>query len=177
MVYYLYVHTVPNGKIYVGVCKNPLKRWNYGNGYIKNQSFFKDIMKYGWNNIKHEIISTYYDKETASIYERIFITLLDSENPNIGYNKTQYKNSFMQEYGYRVEYENPEKYVPLERSHRIYDEIYRGGEILSCKEYKNGRKTIRKYIIKYENATYKITEDNHGWKELYRLTRKAVANA
>lgn len=26
--YYLYVHTVPNGKIYIGMSANPIDRWS-----------------------------------------------------------------------------------------------------------------------------------------------------
>lgn len=59
--YYVYIHTCPNYKVYIGMTKNPIQRWNNGNGYKFNKEFYEDIKKYGWNNIKHELLlKTYY---------------------------------------------------------------------------------------------------------------------
>ena len=55
--YCVYKHTVPNGKVYIGITKlNPLERWKNGHGYKDNTKFFNDIILYGWLNIKHEIL-------------------------------------------------------------------------------------------------------------------------
>ena len=59
--YYVYIHTCPNGKCYIGMSITPKNRWNNGNGYKGNKEFYKDILKYGWDNIEHEIlIETHY---------------------------------------------------------------------------------------------------------------------
>ena len=34
--FYVYVHTVPNGKIYIGQTKDPVRRWNNGERNIIN---------------------------------------------------------------------------------------------------------------------------------------------
>ena len=55
--YCVYMHTTPSGKKYVGISKNnAVKRWDCGRGYQGNTHFFNAIMKYGWINIKHEIL-------------------------------------------------------------------------------------------------------------------------
>lgn len=59
--YYIYLHTSPNYKTYVGLSKNPKQRWNKGEGYKYNKIFYEDIIRYGWDNIKHEIVAeTHY---------------------------------------------------------------------------------------------------------------------
>ena len=54
----VYMHTVPNGRIYIGVtCRDPQVRWQRnGSAYRDAPEFFSDIQKYGWDNIKHEIV-------------------------------------------------------------------------------------------------------------------------
>ena len=56
--YFLYKHTSPNGKVYIGItcCKEAELRWYYGFGYRQNVAFYADIEKFGWDNIKHEIL-------------------------------------------------------------------------------------------------------------------------
>lgn len=63
--YSVYTHTSPSGKVYVGVSNNPKRRWGtYGAPYLcksKNGSyaqpcFASAILKYGWDNFKHEIL-------------------------------------------------------------------------------------------------------------------------
>lgn len=83
----LYVHTVPNGKKYVGITKqDPKRRWNGGSGYSSNEEFYRDIKKYGWGNIKHEILMSGVSKEKAEEWEIKMITIYDTTNPKKGYN-------------------------------------------------------------------------------------------
>lgn len=84
--YCVYKHTTPNGKVYIGqTCKKPTERWANGYGY-KNQMFYNAIEKYGWNNIKHEILFEGLTKEEADQKEIELIAYYDSTNPNKGYN-------------------------------------------------------------------------------------------
>lgn len=101
--FYVYVHTVPNGKIYIGQTKEPLKRWNNGEGYVDNRPFYKDIHVYGWNNIKHEIVANCEDKDTAIKLEAVLIALLKSENEDYGYNQTSIYSDAMKKYVSRTE--------------------------------------------------------------------------
>ena len=58
--YCLYRHTSPSGKTYIGITRRePKSRWGVnGSRYLRNQAypFSRAILKYGWNNIKHEIL-------------------------------------------------------------------------------------------------------------------------
>ena len=72
--YYIYLHTCPNCKCYVGLSKNPKQRWNNGKGYKDNKEFYKDINKFGWDNIKHEIVAETYYGWIARKIEKFLIT-------------------------------------------------------------------------------------------------------
>ena len=88
--YIIYKHTTPSNKIYIGITsRNPIKRWNNGNGYRKNIHFFRAIIKYGWNNIKHEILYTDLTEKEAKTKEIELIAKYNSTNINFGYNITK----------------------------------------------------------------------------------------
>lgn len=72
--YYIYIHTCPNRKVYIGLSKNPMQRWNNGEGYKSNIEFYEDIKKFGWNNIQHEIIATTYYGWVARKIEKTTIS-------------------------------------------------------------------------------------------------------
>ena len=85
--YIVYEHICPNGKKYIGITKqNPMQRWNYGNGYKSCILFNKAIQKYGWKNIKHNILFENLTKEEAEIKEIELISKYKSNNPKYGYN-------------------------------------------------------------------------------------------
>ena len=85
--YTVYRHTAPNGKMYVGVTSQPLqKRWLNGYGYTRSTHFFNAIQKYGWDNIKHEVLLEGLSKGEASLAEKLFIGYWDLTNRDKGYN-------------------------------------------------------------------------------------------
>ena len=89
MPYCVYKHTAPNGKVYIGITsQDVLARWNHGNGYKNNKHFFSAIVKYGWDNIRHEILYDDLTKEDACKKEIELIEEHDSTNPNKGYNSS-----------------------------------------------------------------------------------------
>lgn len=74
--WYLYRHTSPTGKVYIGItCQKPEHRWNNGKGYlnVKKGPFKSTIIKYGWNNIKHEVLLSGLTEERAKYLEIEFI--------------------------------------------------------------------------------------------------------
>lgn len=86
MGYIVYKHTTPNNKIYIGITKqNITRRWQNGLGY-RGQLFFKAILKYGWDNIKHEILYTNLSKEDAEKKEIELIKKYKSNQKEYGYN-------------------------------------------------------------------------------------------
>lgn len=87
--YFVYVHTSPNNKKYVGITQQnpPSKRWRQGaSSYRKNDYFCKAIKKYGWSNFKHEIIFQNLTKQEAEMFEIEIIKHLKSTDRNFGYN-------------------------------------------------------------------------------------------
>lgn len=87
MAYTVYKHTCPNGKVYIGITSSkPETRWGNGKKYVPNNYFFRAIQKYGWNNIKHEILFSGLTKEEACQKEKELIEKSKSNNRKYGYN-------------------------------------------------------------------------------------------
>lgn len=85
--YFVYKHTSPSGKVYIGITsKNPKIRWNYGHNYKHSVGFWNAIQKYGWCNIKHEILYSGLTKQDAETIEKELIKKYRSTDSNFGYN-------------------------------------------------------------------------------------------
>lgn len=83
----LYRHTSPSGKVYIGItCQKPNARWNNGNGYRESTYFHRAIVKYGWDNIKHEILFKNLSETKAKQLEIDLIR--HYKNLSISYNIT-----------------------------------------------------------------------------------------
>ena len=89
--YFVYKHTSPSGKIYIGVTcvKKPEYRWNHGRGYSQQIYFWNAIQKYGWDNFKHEILYSNLTREEASELEIKLIKQFKADNPEFGYNQIE----------------------------------------------------------------------------------------
>ena len=88
MSYYVYIHTCPNNKRYIGITKQSLnKRWQKGNGYKSNKHFYSAIQKYGWNNISHEVFEVVTENEMYYL-EKYLISYYQSNKKDTGYNKS-----------------------------------------------------------------------------------------
>lgn len=85
--YNVYKHIFPNKKVYIGItCQKPEYRWRNGKGYYKGQNkMYKAIEKYGWENVKHEILFENLTKEEAEQKEIELISFYNS-NKKGGYN-------------------------------------------------------------------------------------------
>ena len=111
--YTVYVHETPDGKRYVGCTKqNPRNRFlKEGKGYNRNESFWKAIIFFGWDNIKHIIVASELSATEASSLERELISKYKSNNPNYGYNKT---------FGGEIRKHIPQRYLtPIEYGLKI----------------------------------------------------------
>ena len=89
-VYFVYRHTSPEGKVYIGITSQakPQYRWEQGGrGYRNNLAFWRDIQKFGWDNFKHEVL---YEKLTQKEALRLESSLIHQHNatkPESGYNQ------------------------------------------------------------------------------------------
>lgn len=89
MSYCVYMHTTPVGKVYIGITgQNPLKRWGNGCNYEKQKHFYQAIVKYGWDNIKHEILYDGLTKKEACEIEKKLIAQYKATDRRFGYNNS-----------------------------------------------------------------------------------------
>lgn len=87
-IWMVYRHTSPSTKVYIGITKNStVRRWGRnGNGYKKCILFYRAIQKYGWDNIKHEILFFNLSENKAKYLEVELIR--HYKNLGISYNCT-----------------------------------------------------------------------------------------
>lgn len=96
----LYKHTFPNGKVYIGITSLDVKdRWGGDGRKYNGQPIMEHaIKKYGWNNIKHEILLENLSKEEAGQKESEYIEKYHSyyKDPlGPGYNMTKGGEGFV----------------------------------------------------------------------------------
>jgi len=85
--YFVYMHTSPNSKKYIGItCQEPKNRWGKGLHYKNNKYFWRAISFYGWDNFSHEILHSDLTKEQAEELEIKLIKELHSNERDFGYN-------------------------------------------------------------------------------------------
>ena len=85
--YKVYKHIFPNGKVYIGITRMKVSdRWKRGKCYIPQPLMFRAICKYGWENIKHEILYDGLTKEEACKKEIELIAYYKSNQKEFGYN-------------------------------------------------------------------------------------------
>jgi group I intron endonuclease len=88
--YTVYMHlNKANDKKYIGITsKEPYKRFQNGKGYRNNGYFNNAIEKYGWENMRHEILEQNLEKEEAELKEKEYILKFQSNKRKFGYNIT-----------------------------------------------------------------------------------------
>lgn len=174
----VYKHTCPNGKIYIGITsKNIKERWNNGKGYSAQTYFFDDIIKYGWINIKHEILFENLTEEEAKLMERMYIALHDTTNPLKGYNQTLGGNGVLgKEPWNKGKHLSNEHKKKLSESHK--GNVYNFKEVMCVttgERFNSAKEAARKYnldnshIIKCCKGKYKysgklVTGEKLIWK-------------
>lgn len=93
--YYVYKHTSPSGKVYIGITQQePEARWKNGFGYLRKNKHGRytqpcmanAIVKYGWENFSHEILFEGLTREEAKAKEIELIAEYKSDNRSFGYN-------------------------------------------------------------------------------------------
>ena len=86
--YKVYKHTAPNGMVYIGATKLSINmRWRgNGEGYKKQKRFYEDILNFGWDNFKHEILFEGLSRGEASKKEIELIRRHKANRTEYGYN-------------------------------------------------------------------------------------------
>ena len=78
--YVVYRHIFPNGKSYIGItCVKPYYyRWRAGSSYSQQPKVHNAIRKYGWENIRHELLYENLTQVEANRIEQAMIAKYDS---------------------------------------------------------------------------------------------------
>lgn len=196
--YCVYAHISPSGKIYVGQTSvEPEKRWrNNGKGYLSKKNgkylqpiFAHAILKYGWDNFKHEIIANNLTKEEADNFEKILIEKLNTMDSNYGYNLRECGShgSLSDESKRKISEANKGK-VMSEESKKKISEALKGDKspLYGTHHSEETRKKLseaRKRRIFSEETRRKISEANKGennWNfggHLSEETKKKMSEA
>ena len=156
--YCVYKHTCSNGKAYIGItCTGTKKRWRGGRGYAKDSHFGYAIKKYGWDNIKHEVLHDGLDEQTAKKLEVELIAYYQTQDAEHGYNMTVGGDGAT---GYHHTEENKKKHSNILLGN-TFAEGYRHTEEAKRKmsESRRGRNLGRKFS---EETKRKISEATMG---------------
>ena len=155
--YSVYIHVFPNQKVYVGITRQSVEdRWKNGRSYVRCVSVDRAIKKYGWENIKHEVIRVVETKEDAERLEKLFIYKYGSNDPRFGYNLTSgggAKYGLSEESREKIGRKNREIWAsdPQKRADassrmkkRMSDPNYRQKVLLALQGSNRGRKFVEK---------------------------------
>lgn len=158
--YYVYKHTAPNGKVYIGITsRNPKKRWNSGYGYEGNEYFRAAIKKYGWDNIKHEILLEGLTQEQAYQKENELIAEYDSTNREKGYNISLGGGQVSEETRRKIGEANKGKHLTEETRRKIGEATKQKWE---NEEYRRKISEANKGKHHTEETRRKMSEANKG---------------
>lgn len=163
MSYCVYRHTCPNGKVYIGItCQNPLRRWREGKGYAHNEYFFNAILKYGWDNITHEILYSDLDEDEACQKEIELINKHKSNQREFGYNFCNggSVNRFPEEYRIKLSVRYSGEGNPRARRVENIDTGEVFDTLMTAAQSVCGTKTGIARVCKGRNRTHK----GYGWR-------------
>lgn len=153
----VYKHTTPNNKVYIGITSQPVQnRWGKnGNGY-KGQLFHRAVLKYGWDNIKHEVLFTHLSKEEAFQKEIELIAKYNSTDGRYGYNVSNGGDGIGDDYSYLCVSVN--MYDKQGNFLKTYESISEAEEeigVTGIGECLRGkRKTIGGYVWRYPTDSF-----------------------
>lgn len=134
----VYCHTVPDGRMYIGMAQEPAKiRWANGKGYKSNSEFWECIQREGWGNIKHDILYGGLSSGEARKIEGDLIDLYGTlspygfnrcrDNPEI--NRVKHKREVGRKYGHA----NVIDYWPDKDRMKVYKMRCECGKEFVCK--------------------------------------------
>lgn len=144
--YTIYKHTFPNNKVYIGITSQSVKkRWMNGKGYLDQDYMWKAIQKYGWENIKHEILYENLSLEEANLLEKKLITEVYKSN--------------IREFGYNIDQGGTSGQKTSEETRKKLSEINKG------KNNPMYGKKISDKVRKLTSERFKSIERTEEWRK------------
>lgn len=172
----LYKHTCPEGKVYFGITNDLKKRWcSMGEQYHSCKRFYYAIRKYGWINIKHEVLIGNLTKEEAGELEKKYIQDNHSTNPKYGYNMTTggFGCNSISSYTAVDQYDLEGNFICTYTSCREAARalgLKSSSSISHACSDKSGHKTVKGYIFRYHGEKLDLSIlDRPNWKTVYKL--------
>jgi predicted GIY-YIG superfamily endonuclease len=184
MDYSVYKLTAPNGKVYIGITsRDPKRRWNAGNGYKYNKHFYDAIQKYGWENIKKEVLLSGVSQEEAYRLEKELILKHRSSEREYGYNKSFGGESTVKGLHWRVPKESVERRAAKMRGRKLTEEHRKKlsdshkGQIPYKREFPTSEETrlkisnsLKKWYAEHESPAKGKTRKRAQW-EIEKVSR------
>lgn len=172
--YCVYKHTTPSGKVYIGItCQNVEKRWKNGKGYELCTAFWRAIQKYGWDNIKHEIVRFELTKEEACAEERRLIAFYDSSNPLHGYNLTSGGENYEHSDDVRVRLRDSHlKYFKEHPEARRKISEVQKGRANTAESNEKRRNAMIQYFVDHPEQRYERGKSFRGKKRSAEFSKK-----
>ena len=134
---YIYKHTnKATGAVYIGQTTQKVElRWGKdGCNYKGNRRFYREIVKYGWNNFSHEVIEEVKANSSIALKKKLdkiendYILKYKSMLPKYGYNsavRTNKLNLKLTQSAKRFISLKMEKGMTLEESYELYKKTRR----------------------------------------------------
>ena len=167
----IYCYTFPNDKKYIGqTCKKSIEeRYDYGNGY-NGMLVDKAIKKYGWNNIKKEILFIASNIEEANEVERYYISYYNSLAKNgSGYNVSDGGSNGNNFSGFTQE--EMDEYKLKQRNAQLGEKSHRYGK-------SHSKETIEKMKIKAsKNNPFKGKKHTQETKNKWKRSKSDNGNS
>ena len=156
--YWVYIHTTPDGMVYVGFsgAKHTSDRWK-PTAY-KQTSLQPYIEKWGWENIKHEVVKDNLSKEDVFKIEDELIKFYKERGVCINiYNSG----------GFQCDGKNDKQYYKKHKEQ--YKEYYQTHKDEISKRSKEWREKNKEHLREYEkNRKEKHREQHKQWIEKHR---------
>lgn len=163
----VYMHTFPNNKKYIGItCQKPQYRWGRHGRYEHNSYMMNAINKYGWDNVKHEVLFDNLSKGEAEQKEIELIASNKTNQREFGYNIENGGN-----HNGRMSKETKNKILKHLIGRKVSDETRKKMSLAQIGK-KHTEETKRKLSLSHKGKKYNINLTDEQLKDKIKRCRE-----